>query len=230
MILFAADASSAACSAAVLRDGVIAAESYSNVGLTHSETFMVLCDDVFRRAGVTPQNVDYYAVTSGPGSFTGLRIGMSTIKGLAFAAGKPCVAVPTLYALCFGCRTADRTVVATCDARQKRVFAAAYRLRDGEVTELRPVEALPIAQLPEVFGGEPVLFTGDAAQLCLEALRDKMDCRSMGPSGMYVRASFVAEAALERIGRGEVCTAGELCPDYVQPSQAERNWKARHGG
>ncbi|MEG2259910.1 MAG: tRNA (adenosine(37)-N6)-threonylcarbamoyltransferase complex dimerization subunit type 1 TsaB, partial [Oscillospiraceae bacterium] len=111
MIIFAVDSSSCAGSAAVYKDGTILAESFANVGLTHSETLMVLCDEVFRRSGIGPCDVDYFAVTSGPGSFTGLRIGMGTVKGMAFATRKPCVAVPTPEALACGLAPCDRLIV-----------------------------------------------------------------------------------------------------------------------
>lgn len=228
MTIFAADSSSAACSAAILRDGRIVAESYSNVGLTHSETFMVVCDEVFGRAGLEPSDMDYFAITSGPGSFTGLRIGMGAIKGMAFAAAKPCVAVPTLEALAWGCLGGDRTVVATCDARQRRVFAAAFSVRD-EVRELAPVRALPIVELGEIHKNDRVLFVGDAALLCYTELKNKLDCRAAMPANQYVRAANVAVAASYKVERGLICSAGELAPDYAQPSQAERNRRERTG-
>ena len=115
MIIFSLDSSSKSASAAVVRDGVILSESFANIGLTHSETLLELCDEALRRASVTPREVDFFAVTSGPGSFTGLRIGMGLIKGMAFATKKPCVGVPTFEALAFGVLGTKRTVVATCD-------------------------------------------------------------------------------------------------------------------
>ncbi len=226
MTIFAADSSSAACSAAILRDGVVLAESYANVGLTHSETFMVVCDEVFRRAALRPADMDYFSITCGPGSFTGLRIGMGAVKGMAFAVSKPCVAVPTLEALAWGCAGNARDVVATCDARQRRVFAAVYGVA-GAVRELSPARVLPVDGLEALCAGKPVLFAGDAARLCYDALKGRMDCAVAPPAQQYVRASNVAAAALARIERGLFCDAAGLAPDYLQPSQAERNRKER---
>ena len=226
MNLFAVDASSAACSAAIWQDGRIVAESYANVGLTHSETLMVLCDEVFRRAGQTPDTMDLFAVTSGPGSFTGLRIGMGSVKGMAFAVQKPCVAVPTLEALAWNCCGSDRTVIAVCDARRERVFAAAYDVYN-EPREVAPVQILNIDEIGTLCQGNSILFVGDAATLCYNTWKDRMDCVAAGESNQFVRAGSVARAAAARAQRGMICSAEQLVPDYFQISQAERNRKER---
>lgn len=228
MNIFAVDSSSSAASAAILRDGVVVAESYCDVGLTHSETLMPLCDETFRRAGLTPRDMDYFAVSSGPGSFTGLRIGAGVLKGMAFAVSKPCVAVPTLEALAYGALGCERTIAAVCDARRGRVYAALFS-QDGErVGRLCADEAMSIEQLGERIAGKRVLFIGDAAGLCYNELRDKADCLVAAVNVRLVRASDVALAALSHIDAGDICTANELAPDYLAPSQAERNYKEKH--
>ena len=226
MTVFAVDSSSKAASAALLCDGVLRAESYADVGLTHSETLLELCDEVFRRAKLTPADVDLFAVTAGPGSFTGLRIGMGIIKGMAFAADKPCVAVPTLEAVAFGMCPTDRVVVPVCDARRGRVYCGAFRC-DGEPERLFDDCVLTYAELGEKLAGQRVLFAGDAAQACCRELGGVLDGAVPSPARALPRAGCAAVAAVRLAGRGAAVGAGALKPSYLQISQAERTQKEK---
>ena len=227
MIIFAVDSSSASGSAAIWKDGTVLAESFCNVGLTHSETLMPLCDEVFRRSGIAPSEVDLYAVTGGPGSFTGLRIGMGIVKGLAFPTNAACAAVPTTEALAFGVCPTDRTVVSVLDARQKRVYAAAYDCSGTVPAPLFEDEVLTYDELAERFCEKKILLVGDAARLCYNTLSGKADVLLAADSNLYVHAACVAAAAKVYFDRGAVCGCAELAPKYIQMPQAERERLAR---
>ncbi len=229
MIIFAVDASSFSGSAAVWRDGDVLAESFCNVGLTHSETLLPLCDEVFSRAGITPADVDVFAVTDGPGSFTGLRIGMGVVKGMAFATGRSCVAVPTLEALAYGLCPNDRTVVTVLDARQKRVYAGAFDCSGDAPQALFTDEVVAIDDLPALLAGKRVLLVGDAARLCYTTMTAQ-DAAVAGQSNLCVRAANVAAAAKARYDHGLTCDCGDLAPRYIQLPQAERERLARQEG
>lgn len=222
MIIFSLDSSSKSASAAVVRDGVILSESFANIGLTHSETLLELCDEALRRASVTPREVDFFAVTSGPGSFTGLRIGMGLIKGMAFATKKPCVGVPTFEALAFGVLGTKRTVVATCDARRGRVYCAAFSA-EKKVERIFDDCVLSLDELCEKLQGKQVVFVGDAAEICYNHMNDKIDCARVSGGSVMVRAGNVGLSAIGYIQTGATVDAAELKPSYVQLTQAEQN-------
>ena len=225
-VIFAAEAATRAAGAAVVRDGRLLAESYADIGLTHSQTLMELSDEVFRRSGITPSEVDYFAVSSGPGSFTGLRIALGTIKGLAFAAGKPCVAVPTLEAVSFGARPCERVAVPVLDARRGRVYCAAFEI-NNEPLRLLEDAVMTYTELGAALEGKRVFFIGDAAEICYNELNKTLDCVCAPPERALPRASWAAYAAAARIAKGQTCSAGELAASYLQLSQAERVLRER---
>ncbi len=223
MIIFSVDSSSAAGSAALLEDGRIVYEAYANEGLTHSETLLVRCDEVFRRTGKAPSDVDVWAVTSGPGSFTGLRIGMGLVKGLAFPGGKECCPVPTFDALAQAAAGTGRDLLTVLDARQKRAYYAAYRILDGIPVRLCPDGLLPIGELRErcaELGLRSPLVVGDIAEAVCAVLEDGEAC----PEELrFVHAGQAGRVAARLAAEGKTCSAAELAPFYLQPSQAERN-------
>ena len=230
MIIFSVDASSAAGSAALLEDGKIIYEAYANEGLTHSETLLVRCDEVFRRTGKAPADVDLWAVTSGPGSFTGLRIGMGLVKGFAFPEGKPCCAVPTFDALAEAAARTGRDLLTVLDARQKRAYYAAYRIENGVPVRLCPDGLLPLSGLQErceELGLRSPLVAGDIAEAACGALADGEAC----PEELrFVHAGQAGIAAFRLAAEGKTCSATELAPFYLQPSQAERNRIIKENG
>ena len=225
MILFACDSSGRAASAAIFCDGKLLCERFLDAGLTHSETLLPLCDEVFKESGLTPMDVDYFAVTTGPGSFTGLRIGVGTVKGMAFAANKQCIAVPTLEAYAYSRPDFNGTIVPVCDARRERVYCAAFDIQNSKVTRAINDCVVPIDELFGLLNGKRnILFIGDAAELCYNTFE------KTGPTDfdkVLINASWVAAAALTRMAHGETVTADELRPNYLQLSQAERELNAR---
>ena len=226
MIIFAVDSSASAGSAALWRDGGIVSESYADLGRTHSETLMARCDEVFCKSGITPAQVDYYAVTSGPGSFTGLRIGMGTVKGLAFATGKPCVAVPTLEAMAYNVRGTDRTAVTVLDARRGRVYMAAFDAADN-ITRLLQDSVVETAQLGDVFRDKKIILIGDAATMCYNKWHEKVNCVVADSEKLMPHASGAAYAAVGYINSGKAVSAAGLVAEYIQLPQAQRELLAR---
>lgn len=226
MIILSLDSSAAAGSAAVLEDGKLIYEAFANEGLTHSETLLVRCDEALKKAGTGPKNVDLYAVTAGPGSFTGLRIGMGLLKGLAFGAGKPCVAVPTFDALAEGAKDCGRDLLTVLDARQKRAYYAAFRCRDGRAVRLCEDGLLPISELEgrcRELGMENVLVAGDCADAAAAAAGGETAPGEMND----VHAGCAGAVAYRMYLEGKSMDAAELRPFYLQLSQAERNRKEK---
>ncbi len=225
MMLFACDSSGRAASAAIYRDGEPVCERFLDAGLTHSETLLPLCDEVFKESGLLPVNMDYFAVTTGPGSFTGLRIGVGTVKGMAFAADKSCVAVPTLEAYGYSHPEFNGTIVPVCDARRGRVYCAAFDTLNGNVKRVIADCAVPVEGLSALLAGKNnILFVGDAARLCYNTFENKGYADF---DETLMNASWVVAAALIKVKQGKVVSADALRPDYLQLSQAERELNAR---
>ena len=185
--------------------------------------------------GVPAGAVDFFAVTHGPGSFTGLRIAMAAVKGLAMAAEKPCVGVSTLEALARNLAGFAGSAAAVMDARCGQVYAGLFSLEEGEVRRLAEDTALSILELGKLLPGlkKPVFLVGDGAELCYNKL---METKSTGdrlrlapPHLRYQRAAAVGAAALAAWIRGEALDAGELVPAYLRLPQAERELLARKG-
>lgn len=227
MIVFGVDSSAAAGSAAAVRNGEILYEAYANEGLTHSETLLVRCDEVFRNAGIEPEQVDCFAVTAGPGSFTGLRIGLGLVKGMAFVRNTPCVPVSTFDALAWPLADRGRDLVCVLDARQKRVYCCAYHIEQG-----RPVRAvepgiLPLSELAqhlEEAGIRDPLIAGDAAPAAAAVLTDAEEA---GEAFRFVHAGEVARIAEVMYRQGDCVLPNDLKPVYLQLSQAERERKKK---
>ena len=224
MKVFCIDSASAAGSAALWCDGEVLFESYKNEGLTHSQTLMLRCDEVFAATGTAPADVDVFAVTAGPGSFTGLRIGIGTVKGMAFAAGKPCCAVTSFEALAEAAKTQADTILTVLDARQKRVYCAAFRVENGIPVQVMEDSLLPIAQLEEALREAGIVcpyVVGDAAEAVCAALGENAVLSD--ETHRDIHAAAAACAAARKAQAGGLCSASELRPGYLQLSQAERN-------
>ena len=149
MKTLALETSAKSVSVAVTEDGKVLASSYQNIGLTHSVTLMPLLDGMLQNAGLTLKDIDLLAVAAGPGSFTGLRIGVSALKGLAWAEDKPCCGVSTLEAMAQNGRLFTGTVVCAMDARRSQVYNALFRCENGQLTRLCPDRAIGLEELAE---------------------------------------------------------------------------------
>ncbi|MFV0498356.1 MAG: tRNA (adenosine(37)-N6)-threonylcarbamoyltransferase complex dimerization subunit type 1 TsaB [Candidatus Fimivivens sp.] len=223
MIILAVDTSSKACSCALMRDGLLLGESYCNNGLTHSSTLMVLVENTLRTANLPFKTVDRLAVNVGPGSYTGLRIGLAAVKGMALAHNTPCVGVSTLLSLAYNVLPFEGVVCAALDARVGQVFAALFSVNAGRVTRLSEDGAMAL----EVLGAclpDGAMVCGDGAQLVCGRFPEK-DLRAAPAALQYQRAASVAQAALAA-GYPAV-SADALTAQYHRKSQAEREREAK---
>ena len=224
MILLSIDTSGPACSAALLADDRLLGEIVINSALTHSETIMPAVDELLSRENLTCADVDLFAVAAGPGSFTGVRIGVCAAKGMAHATGKPCARVNSLDALAAGLPFVPGVVCPILDARREQVYCAAYRWTGAALPEkILPDTALPLTELltalPE---NEIITFTGDGAAVHEARIRSLLGerARFAPPHARVLRASSAAYwARLDSSCRME---ARLLTPIYLRAPQAER--------
>lgn len=225
MITLAVDTSSKACSCAVFERGMLLSERFLNVGLTHSRTLAALIEGALADAGLTPGRVAGLAVSVGPGSYTGLRIGVSTVKGMAMALEEVrCVGVSTLLALAYNLSARDGVVCAVLDARVGQVFAALFEVRRGRVSRLTRDDALTLEEL-EALLPEGAMAVGDGAALAVERFGVRRGLMLAPAHLRFQRASSVGMAAL--LGNLPMIPAALLTPEYHRKSQAERERDAR---
>ena len=228
MLILSVDSSAAPASVCLYQDGRILADFYLNSGFTHSQTLMAMVESALEISCKTVSDVDAFAVNNGPGSFTGVRIGVSAVKGMAYAAGKPCIAVSTLLSMAYNCLSSDGIVCACMDARRGQVYNALFRVSRGTVTRLCEDRAISAAELLKELDSydERILLAGDGARLVFDSAEN--DNISLLPENIrYQRASSTAIAAFDKYNRGEALSPAALMPSYLRLSQAERERKAR---
>ncbi len=230
MRILAFESSAKTASVALLTDGTLTAEAYQNCGLTHSITLLTMAEDLLKQAGVTPGEIDNYAVARGPGSFTGVRIGVSAVKGLAWAVEKPCIGVSTLEAMATLHSAQNATICPVMDARRNQVYNAIFKAKDGLLCRLREDRAISIeeleVELKQITG--KIILIGDGAVLCYNAIGARLPNVDMVPEALrQQRATGVALAAHSAAVQGTHTTAEELKPFYLRMSQAERERLAR---
>lgn len=230
MKILAIETSAKSVSAAVVENGVPLASAYQNMGLTHSRTLMPLVDGMLSAAGLRVRDMDLLAAANGPGSFTGLRIGVSALKGLAWALEKPCCGVSTLAAMARNLAHMEGLIICAMDARRNQVYNALFLAHDGVLTRQCPDRAIGLAELAEEIKNrpEPKFVVGDGAGLCYNHLLEQdVPCRMAPPQLVMQNAVGVALAAEEMATAGQVTTARDLVPVYLRLSQAERERLAR---
>ncbi|MDD6214644.1 MAG: tRNA (adenosine(37)-N6)-threonylcarbamoyltransferase complex dimerization subunit type 1 TsaB [Firmicutes bacterium] len=227
MRILAVDTSSAVATAAVVEDDKLVCECELNNGLTHSQTILPIIDGVLKKSGLSPRDIDIFAVASGPGSFTGLRIGVTTVKGLAHAADKPAVGVNTLEAMAYNLPLCQYIISPIMDARRGQVYNAFYKFSDGVLTTLEKPRAVSLEdcakQLKEY--NEKVVFLGDGVPVFRQRISEILgELALFAPQNVCMqRASSVAEAAKNKKTLGYA----ELVPNYFRKSQAERESEER---
>lgn len=223
MLILALESSAKAASAALARDGKLINMEFQNNGLTHSKTLLPMAEQVLARAGLTVQELDAVAVTHGPGSFTGIRIGVSTVKGLCWAAEKPAIGVSTLEAMAWNGAQATENSIICCamDARRNQVYNALFTFSDGKPVRLTKDRPIGLAELAEELKNykKTIFVLGDGAQLCYNhLLEEKMDA-VLAPEEIRMQDAWGVCRAAE--GK-EALSAGQLLPVYLRLSQAER--------
>lgn len=213
---------------AIVSENGVLAEYTLNIEVTHSERLMSTVDRVLKATGFTLANIDGYGVSIGPGSFTGLRIGLSTIKGLAFATGKPVAAVPTLRALAWNIPFSRYPVCPLLDARKKEVYAGLYRYDGGNYVQEMPDAVISLAEMAGKIAGE-ILFTGEGARLFTGDIQRSFGDRAhFAPlSSSVPSAASVAEIALMMLKAGQQTDPDELVPMYIRRPEAEVAWEKR---
>lgn len=225
MRILALETAAKAVSAAVTEDGKVLAAGYQDTGLTHSRTLMPIVEGLLKNTDMTAADLDAVAVSAGPGSFTGVRIGVSAAKGLAFAADKPCIPVSTLAALARNAAFADGLIVCAMDARRRQVYNALFEARDGALTRLTEDRAIALSDLAEELGKDPRPKTvlGDGGRMCFDFLTAAgVPCRLAPAHLVKENAVSVALEAEELARAGKLVSAQELAPVYLRPPQAER--------
>src|SRR5262245_26496794 len=239
MRLLAVDTSTLTGAVAILESDAVVAESRVNVAVTHGERLMAAIDGVLRAARWQLADVAAFAVALGPGSFTGLRIGLSTVKGLAFATGKPVVGVPTLDGLAWMLPFCAYPVCPVLDARKDEVYAALYRTLEGRLEVIAPARAVAPAVLAEDLHAQtegPIVFVGDAVAAFGSVFTEILGPRALlaPPDLRLPSAVTVGELGGRALARGEVSDPTGLVPLYLRPSEAElareRRQRAGHPG
>ena len=209
---------------AVMEDELLLGEYILNHKKTHSQKIMTMIEQILSELELTVQNIDIFAAAIGPGSFTGLRIGVATVKALAHATGKPVVSVGTLEALAYNVPYAEHIIVPIMDARRDNVFTASYIWDEG-FKEIGEPEAISIDECLESCGEFlDTIFVGDGVKVHREYIKEKLGDKAIFPpaNALNSRASSVAALALDKAKRGETQSYLEMKPYYIRKSQAER--------
>lgn len=224
MRILAVDTSAVCASVAVTEDGKILSECGTNTGLTHSRTLMPMIDSALKNAEIDLGSIDYFACSVGPGSFTGVRIGVAAIKGLCDATKKKCVPVSTLEALAYNLSGQKVTAVSAMDARCNQVYCGIFKVDGENIERLTEDMALQVEELGEKLKEyENIVFVGDGAKLC----HAKLGYVTAGQGNIYQRGSSVAFAAEKDYAKEKAIDGALLMPSYLRLPQAERELKAR---
>lgn len=230
MLILAVDSSASPASAALLRDGVLLGEFFINTKFTHSQTLMVLVEDLLKSTSTAIGDIDCFAVNSGPGSFTGVRIGVSAVKGMAAALDKPCVSVSTLEAMAKNVSLFEGVICCVMDARCSQVYNALFMAKNGEITRLCDDRALSIDELYTELEAknQPTILVGDGAELCYSFYKEKPLKILLAPQNVrFQRAYGTAMCAKQKAKRGEQIPSAQLVPLYLRLPQAERELKKK---
>ena len=230
MLILAFESSAKAGSVALLRDGALLSEYIQHGGQTHSRTLMKMADDMLTNCDLTPKDVDAVACAAGPGSFTGVRIGLSAAKGFAWAGELPCCGVSTLEAMAYGVMPFEGIIICAMDARRNQVYNALFRSDGAQITRLTPDRAISIEELRAdlLKIDEKKILVGDGAQLCYNTLKGELPELRLAPEHLrQQRASGVAVCAQAMLLAGENFDGGTVTPNYLRLSQAERERNER---
>lgn len=234
MKILAIDSSSMVATVAVVTDGILTAEYTVNFKRTHSQTLLPMIDEMSRQIDLDMETIDAIAIAGGPGSYTGLRIGSATAKGIGLALNKPIINVPTMDALAYNLFSSQYIICPIMDARRQQVYTGIYRFCGTEMEIIRPqcimmIQDL-IAELDQI--GKPVIFLGDATVVDREIIDNGMETEHhYAPASVNrQKASSLASLAELYYKEGKYESADEHTPEYLRLSQAERELKAKQKG
>ena len=226
MKILGLDSSGLVASVAIVEDDVLIAEYTVNYKKTHSQTLLPMLDEIAKMTELDLNRIDAIAVAAGPGSFTGLRIGSATAKGLGLALKKPLIAIPTVEGLAYNLYDISGLICPIMDARRKQVYTGIYRFTDHQLKVVEDQMAVPMETVIEKLNqyGEAVTFLGDGVPVFHELIAEKMTVPySFAPAHVNKqRAAAVAALGEIYYRQGKTETAMEHVPDYLRVSQAER--------
>ena len=225
MLILAFETSAKAASVALLEEHTLLAECYCNTGLTHSQTLMVMAENLLAQCGKTPQDVTDVAVAAGPGSFTGVRIGVAAAKGFAWGRQLPCWGVSTLEAMAEAVGIYQGYVCPVMDARRSQVYNALFQAQEGRLLRTAQDRAISLEELGEELAqlNGPIFLVGDGSRLTYQTLSSRLPNLILPPEHrMHQRAVGCGLVAARRIATGETADAAQLVPNYLRLSQAER--------
>jgi len=226
MKILAIDSSAVSCSVALSNDSEVIASEFVNNGLTHSQTLLPMVERVCAQAELKMNDIDLFAVTNGPGSFTGVRIGVAVLKGLAFPTDKPCIGISTLEVIAANIEQEDSIAVACMDARRAQVYTATFE--SVTLHRLTPDEAVAAESLAERLQSydKKVWLAGDGAALAYDILKDKCNNIFLTPEDKrYQNAAKLCALAYKQ--RDKAVTGAALVPTYLRMSQAQRELKKK---
>ena len=225
MLILAFETSAKAASVALTESGKLLGESYQNTGMTHSQTLMVMAEDLLKAAGRTVADLSAIAVAEGPGSFTGVRIGVAAAKGLSWGAELPCFGISTLEAMVVSLGAFQGYVCPVMDARRSQVYNALFYVNRGEIQRLRDDRAIALADLEKELKDlpGPIFLVGDGSYLCYNTLREEVPGLVLPPEHrIHQRAVGAALLAERKLAAGAAGDGAALAPNYLRLSQAER--------
>ena len=225
MKLLAFESTTSVASVALLDGARCLASHTVDAGLKHSEILLPMAQEALSHTKLSFSDIEGYAVAVGPGSFTGVRIGVATVKGLAFGRNLPIVEVSALEALAYNFLGLDATVIAAMDARRDEIYTAAFRICGDGVTRLCEDRAIPISLLLSELrhGGEPVFVVGDAYEKVHRALTEAEIPVLITPPTLRAPSAYsVGRCALRSIENGKTVSDVRLSPSYLRLPQAER--------
>ncbi len=229
MKILAFDCSATAASCAVLEDNKVIASSFVNVKLTHSETLLPMLENTLTSAKLRLTDINAFAINNGPGSFTGIRIGISAVKGLAAPNNVPCAAVSTLYSIACMHKNISGVICAVMDARCNQVYNALFKVTNGKIERLCDDRAVMISEVISELDdmNDNIIIAGDGASLFGEYAKTKENVKISLEPLLNQNAVGVGIAAKEIFDRGEGISAKDLTPFYLRLPQAERELKSR---
>lgn len=233
MKVLALDSSATSASVALVDNEFILGEFYINTSLTHSQTLMMMIKSLLDNTKTNVEDIDAFAVSVGPGSFTGVRIGVSAIKGMAYALNKPCIPVSTLYAMAFNLSgLGDSLICAVMDARCNQVYNAFFNIFNGSIDRIEEDRAIKIEDLKNdilnKYNNKIINLVGDGANLCYNNLNKEIPNLRLLPGHLlYQRAYGVSQAGINLYNKGAFLSASDLNPVYLRMPQAQRELRKK---
>lgn len=229
MKILAIDSCTKVATGALLCDGNLVGEFVLNNKVTHSQKLLPQIEFMMKNAELDFSDIDIYAVTTGPGSFTGERIGVATAKALAHAAGKQMVGVSSLMSMAYNLRFCNYLICPIMDARRQQVYTSLYKWENGELKTVKEDSAMPLSELLDEFN-EDVVFLGDGVLPFSDIIKEKLGSNAhfAPPNLLDIRGGSVALCAYDNYKKGNVCDYSRLVPSYLRLSQAEREYNDRN--